>query len=107
MRRDEILSVFDNASGWDYNPKAWQQWFADDSVIKDDLNKIIEKCPTKISRYDVRYFASQAHSAGYDDSETFSDLYDMGLGNGGSTPRLKILKQHYPTLDLEKSFLKP
>ena len=43
MRRDEILSVFDNASGWDYNPKAWQQWFADDSVIQDDLNKIIEK----------------------------------------------------------------
>ena len=58
MHKDKILHVFDNTSGWDYNSKAWQQWFADDSVVRGDLDKIIEKCPNKISRADVRYFAS-------------------------------------------------
>lgn len=67
VHKDKILHAFDNASGGDYNPKAWQQWFADSYIINDDLNKIIGKCPNKISRNDVRYFASQTHSADYDE----------------------------------------
>lgn len=63
--KTEILHIFDNATGWDYNPEGWQSNFADDPIVSGDLSRIIGKCPDKICRADVRYFARQARYGDY------------------------------------------
>lgn len=86
--KEQILHIFDNASGWDYNAKMWQQHFAHDTVVTNDLNKIVKKCPTRISRSDVRYFATKACSGGYEELRTlFLACMIWGWGRGGKYQR--------------------
>jgi hypothetical protein len=65
--KKEILHIFDDATGWDYNRECWQSHFADDRIVSDGLIRIEEKCPDKICREDVRYFAHEAQLGAYEE----------------------------------------
>jgi len=87
-RKEEILHIFDKASGSNYNPEAWRNYFRGNPGVSKDLNTIIGKCPTTISRKDVRYFAGRARSGGYEDlRRLFLACMIWGWGKGGKYKR--------------------
>ena len=65
--REEILHIFDDSSGPDYNPEGWRGYLHNNPVVAADLDTIIQKCPVKISRKDVCGFAHNARSGSYPD----------------------------------------
>jgi len=82
--RADILAVFQNASGWGYDPEKWQEDFENDKVTSTDLNIIVQKCPEKISRSDVRYFGLQTQSGGHAEiRRLFLACMIWGWGNRG------------------------
>ena len=83
-----MLNMFDNVPGSDYYPKAWLRYFHDNPDVSNDLNKIIGKCHSMISRDDVRYFAHQAQSGGYEElRRLFLACMIWGWGKGGKYKR--------------------
>jgi len=82
--REDILKVFHGASGADYKPKQWQEYFAGDSITSADLNTIMEKCPKKISRSDVRCFGLQTRAGDHAEIRRFFlACMIWGWGNRG------------------------
>jgi hypothetical protein len=65
--REEILHVFEDTSGPDYNPERWRNYLHNNPVVTADLDMVIQKCPVKIGRKDVRDFARSARSGSYGD----------------------------------------
>lgn len=65
--REEILHIFDDSSGPDYSPEGWREYLHNNSVVAVDLDVIIQKCPVRISRRDIRDFAAKARSGSYPD----------------------------------------
>jgi len=83
-RNEEILHIFDNASGWDYKPEGWRHYFDHNPVVTAELDIIIQKCPSMISRKDVRDFARQSRSGGYEELRRFFlACMIWGWGRGG------------------------
>jgi len=82
--KEEILHIFHSASGWDYGPQGWRNYFVADPVVSNDLSTIKEKCPNRISRTDVGYFASKARPGGYEElRRLFLACMIWGWGRGG------------------------
>jgi hypothetical protein len=63
----EILHIFGNARGAAYDFNGWLGYFQSNPHVIQDLNIIKQQCPNTISRKDVRYFAHQARSGGYEE----------------------------------------
>ena len=65
--REEILHIFDDSFGPDYNPEGWREYLHNNPVVAADLDIIVQKCPVRISRKDVCAFARDARSGTYPD----------------------------------------
>lgn len=104
--KEEILHIFDKASVSNYNPEAWRNYFRGNPGVSKDLNTIIGKCPTTISRKDVRYFAGKARSGGYEDLRgLFLACMIWGYGpdpNGPNNTKLALSNPRLKSV-LEKS----
>ncbi|MGD0794287.1 MAG: hypothetical protein ABR958_01660 [Dehalococcoidales bacterium] len=102
---EEILHIKfdkDDSLGQDYNPKKWQREFTGDPSVTDDLKRIRQKCPVKISRSDVAHFAQETQSGGYPELKRLFlacmiwgyGQHDTGLTNTSKTlsdPRLRAV----------------
>jgi hypothetical protein len=113
--KEEILHIFVSALGSDYKPGGWRNYFRGNPDVSKDLNIIIEKCPSTISRENVGCFASEVRCGGYEElRRLFLACMIWGWGRGGrygegfknteaalSDPRLReVLKE---TLDRTSS----
>lgn len=78
------MHIFDNARGSGYSPARWREHFRNDPRVSSDLTIITERCPRRIRRDDVRYFAGKSRSGGYDDlRRLFLASMIWGWGRGG------------------------